>query len=130
MICPCRCIWVGKTRWHKVFLWRSYPTFSSEKHAIKPHALMRIHHDVDLHTHTQSLALTDSVTRFGEILPLNHNNKNLWPFSKDSNRIWQSFELTLANIICYWANSHCWKWQNIKIIPSHLVTLLTGTPKR
>ena len=43
---------------------------------------MRIHHDVDLHTHTQSLALTDSVTRFGEILSLNHNNKNLWPFSR------------------------------------------------
>ena len=30
--------------------------------------------------------------------------------------IWQMFELTLANFIWYWANSHCLKWPDIKHI--------------
>ena len=42
--------------------------------------------------------------RFGEILPLWHNVKTLWLFSKCSFSIWQKIELVLANMLCYWAN--------------------------
>ena len=28
--------------------------------------------------------------------------------------IWQNFEPTLANILCYWANLHPYKWPNIE----------------
>ena len=47
------------------------------------------------------------VTRFGEVSPLYHNIKILWPFWKGSISICQSFELTLANFLCYRANSLC-----------------------
>ena len=60
------------------------------------------------------MAELTSVTRFGEISDLYHNVKTIWPFWKGSISICQSYELTLAKFKCYWANSHCWKWQNIK----------------
>ena len=37
--------------------------------------------------------------------------------------IWQNFELTLTNMLCFWANLHSHQWQNIKKYSSHLVTL-------
>ena len=40
-----------------------------------------------------------------------HFTKTFW---KGLISICKSFELTLANFICYWANSHCSIWQNIK----------------
>ena len=33
-------------------------------------------------------------------------HKKLWPFRNDSNSIWQIFELSLANFICYLTNYH------------------------
>ena len=42
--------------------------------------------------------LPTSVTRFGEISPLWHNVKTLWPFWKCSFSIWPNFELNLANL--------------------------------
>ena len=40
-----------------------------------------------------------------------HHIKNLWLFKRVQIVFCQSFELTLANFKCYWANSHCWKWK-------------------
>ena len=47
--------------------------------------------------------LSFCVTRFGEISPLWHNVKKLWPFWKSSFCIWKDLELTLANFICFGA---------------------------
>ena len=45
-----------------------------------------------------------SVTRFGDISPLWHDVKNLWPFWNSLFGIWQNFELTLtSNLIWQWA---------------------------
>ena len=37
--------------------------------------------------------------------------------------IWQNFEPTLANILCYATNLYPYKWPNIEKQSSHLVTL-------
>ena len=38
----------------------------------------------------------------------------LWQLLKDLFTIRQSFETTLENILCYWANLYCYKWSNIE----------------
>ena len=43
--------------------------------------------------------------------------------------IWQTFELTLANILFYWANLHSYKWPNIENLSSHLVTLPSSSSR-
>ena len=63
-------------------------------------------------------------------------HENTLAILKGSISIRQSFELTLANFIYYWANSHCLKWQNIKnnqnghkvtlfLVPQKFVTFLS-----
>ena len=58
--------------------------------------------------------LSFCVTRFGEISPLWHNVKKLWPFWKSSFCIWKDLELTLANFICFGAIFQFCKCTNIK----------------
>ena len=54
------------------------------------------------------------MTRFGEISPLWQNFKNIWQFYEGLIGIWQTFEPTMENSVCFWANL-CWcKWQNIE----------------
>ena len=57
-----------------------------------------------------------SVTRFGEILALGQIFKSLHSFFQVLFSIWPNFELTLANILCYWVNFHCSKWLKIEQI--------------
>ena len=57
-----------------------------------------------------------SVTRFGEISPLCHTVKKLWPFWKGSFSIRPNFEIILANFICHWAMFHRCKWSKTKQI--------------
>ena len=42
--------------------------------------------------------------------------KRLWQFLWFHLVFGKQFENTLAKCQCYWANFHCWKWPNIKII--------------
>ena len=56
----------------------------------------------------------DSVTRFGEIPPLWQIIKNLWPHIQGLFGFGQSFQLTLSQFVCFWANFNCCKWQNIE----------------
>ena len=48
-----------------------------------------------------------SVTRFGKISPL-------WQIFDSLFLIWQKAEPTLANLLHYWGNFQCYKWQNIE----------------
>ena len=76
---------------------------------------------------------SNSVTRFGEILPLWQNFKNIWQRYEGLISIWQSFEPTLENSVCFWANLGCCKWQNIEQIfyaSGHTVTATTTRTTR
>ena len=55
-----------------------------------------------------------SVIRFGEISPLGQNFKRLWQMLKGPLIIWQHFEHTLPNSLCYWVNFQCCNWPNIE----------------
>ena len=57
-----------------------------------------------------NLMVSSSVTRFGEILPLWHNFKSLGQIFEGLFSIWQSFNLTLAKMLCYWASFHRCRW--------------------
>ena len=61
----------------------------------------------------QQLYSTYSVTRFGENSPLWQHFTNLWQLFEGLIRMWQTFEPTLENSVCFWANLLCWKWPNI-----------------
>ena len=61
----------------------------------------------------KSLLLLFSVTRFAEIQPLWQVVKNLWQYILGLFGFGQSFQLTLAQFVCYWAHFHCRKWPNI-----------------
>ena len=73
---------------------------------------------------TSKRGILASVTRIGKISQLWHTVETLWPFLKGASIIWHNFELNLANFICYCANFHCCKWQNIDKHSSHLVPLI------
>ena len=64
-----------------------------------------------------------SVTRFGEISPLRHNVKKLWPCWKGSFSVFRIFELTLANFICFGGFLMAVNGQILNKQSSHLVTL-------
>ena len=66
------------------------------------------------------------MTRLGEISPLWQNLKVFEQLKKALFTIWQNFEPTLSNILCFWANLHSYKWPNIEKHSSHLVTLTTS----
>ena len=51
-----------------------------------------------------------SVTRHGKISPLWQNIATLAKFKS----IWATYEPTLANILCYWANLHPYQCPNIE----------------
>ena len=57
-----------------------------------------------------------SVTRFGKNPPLWQIFKNIWHYISGLFGFGQSFELTLAQFVCFWANFHCCKWTNIENI--------------
>ena len=46
--------------------------------------------------------------------PLFRIFKNLWQYIKGLFGFGQSFQLTLAQFVCIWANFHCCKWLNIE----------------
>ena len=48
-----------------------------------------------------------SVTEFGDISPL-------WQLNEDLISIWQTFEPTIENSVCFWAKLRCCKWPNIE----------------
>ena len=50
---------------------------------------------------------SSSVTRFGEI-------SALWQICNGLFLIWKNVELTLANLLHYWANFHRCKWSSVK----------------
>ena len=65
-----------------------------------------------------------SVTRFGEISPIQQNFRNLWQHLKGLFDNWQSCEPTLGLFVCFWAKLYRCKWPNIEKLASHLVTLI------
>ena len=50
-----------------------------------------------------------SVTRFAEISPLWQTFTSLWKMFDGVFLIWQNSKPTLANMLHYWANFHCYK---------------------
>ena len=60
------------------------------------------------------LDLYNFVTSLGEISPLWHDVKKLWPFWKGFFSIWRKFQITLVNFICYYANFQSCKRPKIK----------------
>ena len=48
-----------------------------------------------------------------QIPPLWQIFKNLWQYIKGLFRFGESFKLTVAQFVCYWANFHFWKLPNI-----------------
>ena len=54
------------------------------------------------------------MTRFGKIPPLLPIFKNIWQYIWGLFGFGQSFQLTLVQFVCFWANFHCWKWPNIE----------------
>ena len=65
-----------------------------------------------------------SVTRFGENSPLWQYFTSLWQLLGGLFLIWQNNKSTLANLLHYWTNFHCWKWPNIESLFNHLVPLI------
>ena len=53
-----------------------------------------------------------SVTRFGEILPLWHNFKNLEDIFEGLISVWQNVDPTVAKMFYSWASFHCSRWPN------------------
>ena len=57
-----------------------------------------------------------SVTRLGEILQLWQNFLRPLTIFECLFSIWQKFDPTWANLLCYWAIFHCCKCPNIEQI--------------
>jgi len=74
----------------------------------------------------ESVAIVDSVTRFGKISPLQQKLRNLWQYFKGLFGIWQSCEPTLGQFVFFWANFNCCKCPNLEKQSGHLVTLIVG----
>ena len=55
-----------------------------------------------------------SVTRFGKISPLWQNFTSLWANFDSLFLIWQNVEITLANLVHYWAKFHSCQRPNIE----------------
>ena len=60
-----------------------------------------------------------SVTRFDEISPLWQHWKNLWQCFEGLLSIWQNFEPTLANLLCYFLVLNGQNWTDHLAIWSH-----------
>ena len=62
------------------------------------------------------------VTMWPDLSKFHHFREilSLMKFFESSFWIWQNFVLTLANLLCYWANFHC---PNDRILKNNLVTL-------
>ena len=61
--------------------------------------------------HLYIICIENSVTRFGDIPPLWQKLKNIWQYIKGLFGFGQSFQLTLAQFLCFWANLYCFNGQ-------------------